>query len=1115
MPWSKSKYRRKFTGFTVLLLWTALTAFPFKAFSQLLATGDWYKMGVASPGVYKIDRAFLEKAGIDPAALSRGQIRIYSNGNGMLPPSNRSSRPVEPEPVATWTDPEQQAVYFYGEGPARIFYDLTAGEFRHEINPYTDTTYYFLTVSTEPGPQITDLTPELPAQPQVSTTYTEYWYYEKEEVNLLKSGRSWWGDFLGTRNTLRLEPEFPGIVPGAQGILRFAAIASAQVPTRFVWDINGQTVGEATAGTVTTQRYDLKAQITEGKFVFTQRNETKLVINLTYDKAGQNSASAYLDQIGLNLQRSLVSYEHPTHYRFPPAENENQIFEFQNLTSGFYLWDVSEPRTPRRVIPTGNVLRIPGKTQTSQVYLGFTTDMAVHPPSVRRLTNQHLRSLPSPDLLIITAPDWKEEALRLAAFREKHDGLKVLTVTLEEIYNEFSSGKPDVTAIRDLCRHFYRKGGIRYLLLFGDATYDFRNRNQWDSYSEYLSHIPTYQSHESLHPVYTYASDDYFGMLDDDAGDWLEDVSGDRPMQIGVGRLPVKNRQEARLVVDKLIDYATSSARNAWRQRITFVADNGDGNIHQTHADQLAAIADSGFLSRRLFVDEYPLHAGVNGNRAPGVNQELRRRIDEGSLIVNFTGHGDEQGWTDEQILTLNDILHVSGYRNMPLLFTATCEFGRYDNPSVVSGAELMLLSPRGGAIAAMTTTRPVFSSTNFSINQAFYKALNAGYRRLGDLMRVTKNQSLAGALNRNFVLLGDPSMKLAIPDQTISWTAAPDTLKPFEKTTVKGQITDPETGEVDIHFDGTARISVFDAPVTFETLGGIGVPDQYEEYRVKLFEGQAEVRAGNFEISFQVPDKADDRLRKGRIMVYAYTQDQSRDAAGQLFPVRGNSTTIPNPDSNPPLVNAYINSPEFRNGDSVDPNPVLYVDIEDDTGLIFDDPTGSCDAMAVLNDTLNFPITEYFTTIVGDARKGTVVMPLYLTAEGDHKLDLKFCDIFGNRREVTLQFSIRNDGKLRIREATVFPNPFQKEINCRISHNSIGDDLELEFKLYSQSGQLVFRTGQNIYNAGELLEAGFGPVTLPFYINPGPQLYVYELTLRSLQKMKSDRVTGKLIHYQ
>ena len=1119
MPWLKNNIRTTPVKLALLCCLTGSLLSSAGAFSQsssVLSKGSWYKIGVTKTGIYKMDAAWFGALGID---LGSVQVALYGNGSGILPQVNSVARPADLQPNAVWIDTRSdgspEAVYFYGEGPAAVTYDPASKRYRHEVNPYTDTTYYFLTVGSMPGLRMESYNPPVPASYEIVNTFENYWFYEKEAVNLLKSGREWWGDYLGTTPSLNLEPVFPGLIPGSEALLSFGGIASAQTPTRFLWQVDGAAVGEQAAGTVSTYRYDLKAQKAEASFQFkvgTGASE-KLKLNVTYDKNGQAGASAYLDYVSLQVRCRLGPYSAPAIFRIPPAAAGNRVLEFGAAGGDFILWDVTDPLKPAGCTlqkkDNGTFWVVQQAPAAARSYIGFKKEQAVPPQAVKKIPNQDIRAQSPPDMIIVTAREWADEAGRLASFRESHDGLDVLTVTIEEVFNEFGGGKPDVTAIRDLCRHFYQSGRLKYLLLFGDATFDFRNKKGGETDPQFYSRIPSYQSRESLHPVYTFTSDDYYGFLADGSGEWKEDASGDHLLQIGIGRLPVKSREEAKRVTDKLIDYSSRSVMGKWRNRIAFVADNGDNNIHQQHADQLARLVTDKFLPSRIFIDEYPLTATSLGNRAPAVNKEIRKKVNEGSLILNFTGHGDESGWTDEKIFTLADMQALQGYENMPLFVTATCEFGRYDDPSVVSGAELLLLSPRGAAIGAMTTTRPVFSSTNFSINQAFYNAIRQGLSRLGDIVKVTKNNSLAGALNRNFVLLGDPSMKLAIPELPVRWTSVPDTLRAAGKTTLKGEIYDPASGAADLTFTGTAYVTVFDQPVQFKTLGAPGPAATYEEYRNRIFEGRVSVLNGKFEVNFVAPGEEAAGFRKGLVSVYAHTSDGLRDAAGRLEPLLGPAADLPGPDTKAPLLTAFLNTGSFRDGDLVEPFPTLYADISDDTGLRISGSAGTCGMTAVLNDTLPLPIHDYYSSDLDSYLGGKVAMPLDISGEGEYSLVISFCDIAGNSAQKKINFRIRESKSLAIRSSVVFPNPFTDNISYRLAHNRPGHDLEVSFKLFTRTGQLIFSDLRTYYNASGLIESG---IMLGNEIKPELQIYLYEVTLRSLQDKTTGRVTGKLI---
>ena len=1064
--------------------------------------------------------------GVDPAKTNPKNLQIFGNGGGVLPQRNAAPRPADLVQNAVWVEGEEDnrfddkdALYFFAEGPRRVLYDSLQKSFFHEINPYSDSSYYYLHLGTTPGKRAAAVA-LLNNAGAVVDQFDDYWFHEEESVNLLQSGREWWGEYLGLSGQLTLKADLPGVVPGSAAVLRGAGIATAQVATRFRWQVNGQDIGEQSQGAVSTYRYDLKAQRSEKKYPFTIAATPPAAFNisLTFGKNGQSNAQAYLDFVALQTKRQLRAYPAQQVYRFLPSGSAAVSYLLKETTPDWQWWDVSDPQQPRRATleraADGSAKFGAADGKSTRAYAGFAPSQAFEPASWQKINNQNLHALPVPDLLIVTPKAWQSETVRLANFRTQHDGMKVVVVTTDQVFNEFASGKPDPTAIRDFVRYFYQKNPdkMKYLLLFGDATYDYRNRGGTQSATQQQRWVPVYESRESLHPVYTYSSDDYFGFLQENEGEWRETSAGDHLLDIGVGRLPVKTPEEARVVVDKLIHYSISPRTlGKWRNRISFVADDGDGNIHQQHADLLARQIEDKYLTKRLFVDAFPHIGSPEGAKVPDLNAAIRQRIDEGTLILNYTGHGGATGWAQEQILTLADIQAARGYDNLPLLLTATCEFGRYDDPALVSGAELMVLSPRGAAIGALTTTRPVFSSTNFSLNKAFYAALDTAdaTTRLGDLMKSTKNNSLSGSLNRNFALLGDPSMQLARPEYEVAWAAPPDTLRALRQVTLRGDIL--QNKKPADTFDGTAFVTIYDKPVRFRTNGEGGAVAAYDELRTKLYEGKATVARGQFTVSFVVPRNIDYRFGEGRASVYALRRDSLADASGQLALTVGGAAPE-TADDTPPELTAYLNDSTFQDGQKVPARSVLWIKAFDASGISVSSAGLGQNLTATLNDTTTYVLNEYFQAQADDFRRGSIRFPLDDLPPGRYVLRVKIWDNHANSAERTLRFVVGKAG-IELADATFFPNPFNDRVSFKIAHDRPGEDVEMTFRLVNLSGQIVHTFHKIYYNSepiiSELLEFGANSAL----VFPGRALYLYDLQIRSTEDQTTSRRSGKLLH--
>lgn len=1095
---------------------------------SVLAEGTWYKVAVTESGVYRLDAKKLRDMGIDVAGLNPKNLQIYGNGGTLLPQSNALPRPTDLIQNAIWVKGEEDnrfdptdALYFYAEGPHVVRYDSIQNSFFHQINPYSDSSYYYLAIGKQPGLRISAVNSATKDGTLVSQ-FDDYWFHEKETINLLQSGREWWGEYLGISGQVRLKAELPGVVPNSTALLRGAGIASAQVSTRLRWQVNGQAIGDQTQGTVSTYRYDLKAQRSEKTYTFSVGSSpaNSFDIGMEFDKNGQSSAQAYLDYAALQVKRQLRAYPTQQIYRFLPAMDSSVTYLVKDAPADWQWWNISEPQHPKVVSLVGTSEGMAKFTanegRATRTYLGFTPSQAKEPLAWQKVANQNLHALAVPELLIVTPDAWRSEANRLAEFRRTKDGLSAAVVTTDQIYNEFSAGKVDPTAIRDFTRYLYKQNParLRYLLLLGDATYDYKNNSGTQSTAQQRQWVPVYESRESLHPVFTYSSDDYFGFLDDAEGEWLESPSGDHDLDLGIGRLPVKSREEARTVVDKLIHYSSSpKTLGRWRNRISFVADDGDGNIHQQHADRLATQIQDKLLTQRLFVDAFPHVVSPGGVKTPDLNTTIRQRINEGTLILNYTGHGGTTGWAEEQILTLGDMQSVRGYDNLPLLLTATCEFGRYDDPALVSGAELMVLSARGAAIGALTTTRPVFASTNFSLNKAFYEALSTGNSatRLGDLMKSTKNNSLSGSLNRNFALLGDPSMKLAQAEYEIHWAAEPDTLSALKKVVLQGAVYQKGTPNLAESFDGTASVTVYDKPTRFRTNGEGGPSAEYSELRNKLYDGLVTVTRGRFTTSFVVSRNIDYRPGAGRVSVYAIRRDSLADAAGQLA-IQVGGAEVPPTDKTPPQLTAYLNDSTFQDGQTVPANSVLWVRAFDESGISISSAGLGQNLTAVLNDTTTYLLNDYFQAHPDDYQRGTIRFPLQDLPAGSYVLRVKIWDNYTNSSEQTLRFVVAGASGIRLTSAALFPNPFQGRLSFSIAHNPPDEDVEVTVRLFSVSGQLIHTFNRTYYTSEPLLVDTIELNASSLFIDPKIALYLYDIQIRSIKDQSVARQAGKLL---
>lgn len=1076
--------------------------------SSPFATGTWHKLEVQQNGVYKISANMLRAMGYNLATLNPQHLQIWGSEGGMLPQANALPRKSLDELAILVVGEDdgrldnQDYILFYAEGADKTILD---GQIlRIEKNLYDTKNYYFLTVGNQKGKRIQTQPSAIKENVPMFTTYHELYHHETERNNALArlnngqgAGRLWIGEELNNvvpNFTLNLAAE--GIATNGELRLQASLLAQAyQQSSGFQLNINGVNIGDEIRLSPVSS---LDPYLPKARHTVVQRslalnqipNPSLLRLTLTY-RPNTQGGIGFIDYLTLNYPRRLQLYGQQTIFRnLESLSHKQSSFFLNNPPAGLRIWDVTDFFNVKHQLMENN--RWTFSSESLRTFVAFQDHNLPEPRWLGQLPAQNLSGLPPCDFLIIAHERFWNEAQRLAQFRRHHDGLNVHLVTPTQIYHEFSSGRQDVTAIRDFIRHLYQKGQLlRYVLLFGDASYDYLNRVQGNT-----NFVPVYQARESLDPINAYSSEDFYGMMDEHEGYW-EEIGNLLPydMEVGVGRLPVSSMQEARAIVDKLIHYATAKTTlGDWRKRIVFVADDGDGNTHQEDAELLAKIVESKQPSlnvEKIYIDAFPKESTGAKEISPLVKQRINETAARGALVLNYTGHGAETGWASENIL---DNPQVSAWQNLdrlPIFITATCEYGRYDNPLMRSGAEYALFNPNGGAIALLTTTRPVYAFSNFQLNQALYQIafplLEDNDLRLGDLFKITKNNSVIGVKNRNFALLGDPSMRIAYPRQEVvlktlngKQISSRDTLKALSEVRITGEIT--YQSQRNTLFNGDVMVIVYDKKATKSTLGNSGNTRMtYQVQENMLFNGKATVRDGQFEFSFVVPKNIDYRVGLGKISLYALDGTQGVDAKGSLPILIGGTADNPQWDTKPPLIDLYVENESFTDGDIVPQNTTLFATLKDESGI---NTTGigiGHDLIAFLNGDENqmFVLNNFYVAARDTYKQGSLQFPLQNLPTGEHTLTLRAWDTFNNMAEKTISFVVAE--KFIIKQFNVYPHPIRSVVYGQFEHNQAGERLFIRAMLFSLEGAKKEEKMWEMFSTSSVCEFSWElPATLP-----------------------------------
>ena len=1081
------------------------------ATASRLREGVLYKIAVETDGMYKLSYDFLKNdLKIDIDRTDPRQIRLLGNKSGMLPQLNEQPRPddLEEIPIAIAGESDgrfdpQDYILFYGQGSGEWQYNPQSRRFGYSQNIYSNQQFYFIQIGPSAGRRIEEQ-PSLPGAAYTSTVFDDFARLEQEKVNLLHewvkskgSGKRWFGDrFLNVRE-YRYDRffSFPNLETSSPAFVKAEMALRALQQSRFNLVINGVTLNSNFADRVVELEGEFdnirdyaKNALLEGTVTLSSDN-VEVLARYPRPGGGSDGSEGWVDYIEFNVRRKLVMTGDQMHFRdkatldFPAAQ-----FELSNSPAEVQIWDISNPLQPRlqRSERSGNLLRFAVNTNTLRTFIAFNPQRGLlSAKPVGKISNQNLHALSRADLLIVYPKEFAAEAEQLAAHRRAHSGLVVETAEVGAIFNEFSSGRVDPSAIRNFARMlFLRDPKFRYLLLLGDGTFDPRN-----IYGFGKDFIPTFQN-ESFNPLFAFPADDYFGILDAQPGG--DPLNG--RLQIAVGRLTVNSNQEAAGVVRKIIHYDTApQTLSDWRNRMVFVGDDEDGMQHTADADQIAESFRTLYPIAnvdKIYLDAFPQVSTSGGTRVPAATEAINQSIFKGILVMTYLGHGGPNGWAQERILNIPDILNWKNLDRLPLFLTATCSFTDYDDPTFTSAGEETLLNPGGGAIALMTTTRAVFANQNAVLTENSLEALfqrqgDGRYPALGEAMRLAKNSSSSVGIvtnSRKFALIGDPSQHLAIPDFRVVVTAlndktpgsgAPDTLGALRQVAVEGALVGPD-GKILEDFNGVLYPTVFDKTQRSSTLGqdrgSYAFP--FLVQRNVLFRGRSRIQNGRFQFRFVVPKDIDYAFGRGRISFFASDSLSMRTGAGYSQDlIIGGESGQQFSDREGPKVEVFMNSSDFVPGSTTDPNPLLLVKLSDDNGINVVGNSIGHDLEATLegSSTKTYTLNDFFSTSLDDYRSGEARFPLKDLPEGPHQIRVKAWDVANNPAEGFTDFIVAGSGKIALQHVLNYPNPFTDRTCFQFDLSLANQELDVLIQIFTVAGRLVKTIEQTIFSDGAL----------------------------------------------
>ncbi len=1085
-----------------------------------LATGEWFKIPVPEDDIYELDSDYLESLGLDVSSIYPRNIQIWSTDGYELPHRNSTPRPeltqipilVQGESNNNFDNNDR--IIFFANGPNRARYNQQSDQFEHRLHPYSNTNYVLLTIGSEAGLRLATTAPG--GEPTRDVTRFRDFRWMEEDLEKpeprIKSGSQWFGQGfnpLSSASQTILTDTLTGFQQGSDVEVWLSMAARATTQSHFSFVVNGSSaIPDLSINRINsfTQATGISANTAQQQFTlegFSLANDI-ITINATFHNP-QSASRGWVEWIRIRANRTLTANNNRLHFH-PPEDGDGNLVRYHlgGFDSEPLVMDITDPAAPVRleVNTSGSQYTVVHSSDRNRRF--FARSGARRPSSGEPIPNQDIRN-PSgyPDYVIITASDFLEEAQRLADYRQDRDGLNPIIVTQSQIFNEFNGGVPDFVALRDYVKFLYDRGTAagqnrpEYLLFFGGTTYDYkgviRNPNM-------RNYVFTFQSEESIHRVDSYGSDDFFGFMGDDEGLWPRIGSPSNPinyLDISIGRLPIQTPEDARLLVDKIKSYEDPRNRGDWQSIFTFLADdhiagsNNDRDLHILNSDGTAEMINldkTGIRLEKIYQISYPYENTSAGQRVPQATQAMINRINDGTLIFNFSGHGAEQFLTDQRLFTSDDILRLNNHNKLSIMVTATCSFGRFDDTEDNSGAEKMILYPDGGLIAALTTTRVVYTSPdstrlNFGLNIALTREMtrrdeNGRPQRLGDIFRRTKQTTVGSDFNsRKFILLGDPAMRIGLPESQIDIThingmeVSPDTvfnLRALDQVSISGNVI-LHDGSVNTSFNGEANVRVFDArrlvrypDFEWVTAGNCYIDDcGYFVQTDALFNGRVSVSGGAFQSQFIIPKDVSYSINTGRIQAYARERDLDALGSSSGFRIQGRNPDAED-DQQGPEIEIYMNDEMFIDGGIVNDSPELIVLLSDNSGINTTGAGVGHEIVAIIenrDDVSNrrtIALNEFYQSDLDDFTSGRIEYPLNGLDEGHYRLRIRAWDVFNNMGEAQISFQVLDSQDLQIRNIFNYPNPMHNFTSFVFEHNQPGIPMDINIRIYTLSGRPI-----------------------------------------------------------
>jgi len=1061
--------------------WPVAKSRPFtaKVSQDILGTADeWYKISTYGDRIVKITGAELRNAGLELNDLSSDSLHLFNGGGEHLPVNNSEPRP-ELEEVAIKVYDGGDGIFdasdyfvFFAEGVDRWDYP-PADSPEYIQNPYTDINCYWLAISGgfgTSGLRITATDGAPVGTPDTIVTRTEFYVRSEENKMLYINNNNHVEDYFAWYWSDQIKDSFYVSLPNA------VLLSPASIKLRSqALDTNGAvglTVNNMPATKISSQKPE---------FVFETAFLTPAGLNkFVYSQGSNYNAPPYFDYCEIIYTGNLEPYSNTLDASFKGLFGIAEFVVSDDFSDTPTILDITDPVRP---VMVNNFSQSAGEIifqmsfgaadraryymcDASKFYSGAVIERFSEPLLTENLSQT--------DLIIITPERFVSQLEGYSQYRESQSGIEVKIVALENIIDQFSYGLYDPAAIRDYLRFAYMnfpEPAPGAVLLVGDASYDYED-NLSTGTANYLPPFIHELDNTAADDNYVYFGD--YGLLDGDSSYY----DGDYGYDMMISRWPVRTSTELGTIIDKVRSYEASTNFGTWRTTITLVADDeyGDGGRYEglIHTSQTTMLEQDhlppAFRRNKIYCWEYPF----NSERAkPDVNEAIVKSLNEGTLLINYVGHGNPETWAHERIfLKAVEVPQLTNADRLSLFFAASCSIGFFDDPGREGMAEELLRMSAGGAIGVVAATRLVYAGDNGALNRQVFDILFGSDDLsicqslfIAKTIRQYSSGYITQRLNdRKFTFLGDPMLQLGTPHYDLSFTDYPDMIRALDTHYVAGEVVDRATGN-HVHLNGSADIFVHDSELLTKHLG---VNDQgqvvdsliYTKNGPIVYKGSVEITDGYFDFSFMAPLDIGYGGEGARIFAYAVSDEFDGFGLADSIPV-SSEITATDDSTGPSIVYSFGDRNNFIPGDRISPGEPLVLALTDSSGINLTGGSGHGITLIIDNIMENvINLTDLFQYDAGSFKSGEIRYENTGLEPGRHSFKIKAWDNANNSSTAEFDFVIAESEQFMITDVLNYPNPMEE--NTTFSFSLVFPASKVSLEIFTVSGKRIFNFEDN-----------------------------------------------------